>query len=78
MIAELLFVLEGNNEAAQVISGNTGDVLSLRAEEIGEVADTGRHPFYRFRTLALGLAIGLVGYQCVLKGHHLKPLTLIA
>jgi len=48
MIAELLFVLEGDNEAAQVISGNTGDVLSLRAKETGEVADTGRHPFNGF------------------------------
>ena len=28
--------------------------------------------------LTFSPSVGLVGYQCVLKRHHLKPLTLIA
>jgi len=77
MITEFLFALEGNNEATEVMTGNAGYVLLVRTQEIGKIAHAGGNPGDRLGALALSPAIGLIGYQCVLKCHHFKPLTLI-
>lgn len=77
MITEFLFTLEGDNEATQVMTGNAGYALLVSTQEIVKIAHAGDNPGDRLWALALRPGVGFVGYQCILKGHHLKPLTLI-
>ncbi len=76
MIGELRFILEGNNEPAQVVTCDSTDILLLGAQELGQVAHAGRDPADGLRAFSLGSGIGSVGYQCILKRHYFF-LTLI-
>ena len=78
MIAEFVLALESNNKSPQVVAGNAGYILALRAEEVDKVASTIGNPADGLWALPLSPSISFVSYQRVLKRHHFKVLTLIA
>lgn len=76
MMGVLRPVPEGDNEAAQVVTGDSGYIRLLGAQELGEVTRAGDDPGDGLRAFAFRPGVGLIGHQCILKCHHLSPLTL--
>ena len=62
----------------QVFTSDISYILLFGAQEFCKVTHAGHNLVDSLRALAFGFGIGSVGYQCVLKYHHFKLLTLIA